>query len=537
MSEPNYGAVFTRRWVVEAMLDLVGYQAERDLTKLVLVEPSVGSAAFWVPIVQRLLDSAAARGVSPLDLGDCLRGYDLQAEHVETCVKESVGLLIDVGVSTDAARRVAERWLKAADYLLDEEDVRADVVIGNPPYIRSDELDQEAERVYRNMYRTMSGRADIYVAFYEKGIYQLKPGGRHAFICADRWMRNAYGANLRKFVVATCSVDAVWQMHDVDAFEAEVSAYPAITVLTRGGQGRAVIAECGSEFREAASQRLVRFTLGGDESVREATFSAHRIGCWFEGAELWPAGDPDRIALLEDLNSRFPTIEQTGATVGIGVATGADKVYIAPQEVDVEPERKLPMIMTSDVRAGSFSWGGRVLLNPWRADGSLVDLRDFPKLAAHYEQNPALRNRYVAKKQPHAWFKTIDKVNHSLVARPKLLLQDMKAQITPVYEEGGHYPHHNLYWITSERWDLKVLGGILLSAVAQAFIEAYGVRMRGGTLRFQSQYLRKIRVPPPDSIPPDVADALAQAFDAGDREAATRASLVAYGLAADTFVA
>lgn len=106
-----------------------------------------------------------------------------------------------------------------------------------------------------------------------------------------------------------------------------------------------------------------------------------------------------------------------------------------------------------------------------------------------------------------------------------------------MYEDGGHYPHHNLYWITSERWDLKVLGGILLSAVAQAFIEAYGVRMRGGTLRFQSQYLRKIRVPPPDSIPPDVADALAQAFDAGDRDAATRASLVAYGLAADTFVA
>jgi len=143
----------------------------------------------------------------------------------------------------------------------------------------------------------------------------------------------------------------------------------------------------------------------------------------------------------------------------------------------------------------------------------------------------------VARKQPDAWFKTIDKVNQSLLDQPQLLLQDMKAQITPVYEAGGYYPHHNLYWITAPTWDLKVLGGLLLSSVAQSFIEAYCVRMRGGTLRFQSQYLRKIRVPEPSSISPELADELANAFERGDREAANRASLRAYGLRAGTVAA
>lgn len=535
MGDPNYGEVFTRRWVVDAMLDLVGYTADRDLTKLVLVEPSIGSGAFWVPLVQRLLASAATRGVPPVALSDCLRGFDVQPEHVDTCLKESVGLLVDTGLDVDTARLVAGRWLTAADYLLDDEDIRADIVIGNPPYIRSDELDQQAEQTYRRMYRAMSGRADIYVAFYEKGISQLKPGGRHAFICADRWMRNAYGSHLRKIVASTCGVDAVWQMHDVDAFEAEVSAYPAITILTRGGQGRAVIADCGERFGEDEAQLLVKFTLGQDKTIHNSAFSAHQIAHWFEGDDLWPAGDPDRIALLDDLNSRFPTIEQAGAKVGIGIATGADKAYIVPSSVDVEPDRKLPITMTKDIRDGHFKWGGNVLLNPWLPDGSLVDLSSFPKLAAQYEAHPKLRERYVAKKQPSAWFKTIDRVNQGLIDQPKLLLQDMKAQITPVYEPGGHYPHHNLYWITGEAWDLKVLGGILLSSVAQAFIEAYGVRMRGGTLRFQSQYLRKIRVPNPSSIAPDVAMDLVQAFESGDRRAATRAALRAYGLPADTF--
>ena len=106
----------------------------------------------------------------------------------------------------------------------------------------------------------------------------------------------------------------------------------------------------------------------------------------------------------------------------------------------------------------------------------------------------------------------------------------MKAQITPVYEPGGLYPHHNLYYITSTGWDLEVLGGLLLSRIAEAFISAYGVKMRGGTLRFQAQYLRKIRVPAPETIPAEIAVRLRDAFRGYDRDAATKASEAAYGL-------
>src|SRR5699024_6290836 len=109
--------------------------------------------------------------------------------------------------------------------------------------------------------------------------------------------------------------------------------------------------------------------------------------------------------------------------------------------------------------------------------------------------HPAVQGRFVARKYPDKWHRTIDRVYPGLAERPKLLLQEMKAQITPVYEPGGLYPQHNLYYIVSTGWDLEVLGGLLLSRVAEAFIDAYGVKMRGGTLRFQAQYLRKIRVP------------------------------------------
>ena len=81
-----------------------------------------------------------------------------------------------------------------------------------------------------------------------------------------------------------------------------------------------------------------------------------------------------------------------------------------------------------------------------------------------------LRNRHVAGKVADKWYRTIDKVDHTLVDRPKLLFPDLKMTTHPVLEPGGLYPHHNLYYVISDKWDLRVLGGLLLSKVAEAFV-------------------------------------------------------------------
>lgn len=532
----SYGEVFTRRWVVDTLLDLIGYAASEPLHRRVIVEPSVGSGAFLVAIVARLLQSAAQHSVDPSALGPCVRAYDLQDEHVQACRALVTRELVAAGAAQAAAEDIAAQWVSTADFLLDDVSPSADFVVGNPPYIRADDLTLGQQADYRQRWSTMRGRVDIYIGFFERSLGILNPGARLGFICADRWMRNAYGANLRELVGARYSAETLWQMHDVDAFEEQVSAYPAITVLANKQQGEVVVVDTNAMFGALDAVRAVEFVESDQSELRTPAFSAHRLGSWFTGPNLWPTGDPDRIALLEDLNERFRPLEDAAkrTKIGIGVATGADKAYVVDKDTDVEPERKLPLVMADDIRTGSFQWRGKVLLNPWNEDGTLVRLTDYPRFCAALEAQPAIRTRFVAKKNPQTWHRTIDKVDASLTDRPKLLLQDMKATIQPVYSAGGFYPHHNLYYIVSEDWDLEVLGGILLSRIAQAFIEAYGVRMRGGTLRFQAQYLRKIRVPSPQDIPDDVARRLVEAFKLRDPDAATRAAEAAYGIAEGT---
>jgi len=94
----HYGEVFTRRWVVEVLLDLTGYTTDRDLGSLHLVEPSCGSGAFLGPAVKRLIKSAQVYGRDFASLGHAIRACDLQAEHVEVSRTLCRDILFTAGV-------------------------------------------------------------------------------------------------------------------------------------------------------------------------------------------------------------------------------------------------------------------------------------------------------------------------------------------------------------------------------------------------------------------------------------------------------
>ncbi|WP_241773914.1 Eco57I restriction-modification methylase domain-containing protein [Micromonospora haikouensis] len=532
----EHGEVFTRRWVVDLVLDLAGYTADRDLAALVAVEPACGGGAFLAGMAARVSASCRKHDRPLLDAKWAVQAFDLLAVNVAASRRLVRDVLVDGGWSLPEAREVATAWVRQADYLLDPHVPEAvDFVVGNPPYVRLEDVPADRMLAYRAACPTMTGRSDLYVGFYERGLRCLAPGGVLAFICADRWMRNQYGRQLRELIAAGYSVDVTVTMHDVDAFEEQVSAYPAVTVLRRAEQGVAAVVDTRRGFGPQDAPELVEAICSAEPRVGlDGHFEVAQLPHWFAGGDSWPAGSPSRLAMIETLNDRFPALEDpsTGTRVGIGVATGADSVFITT-DADVEPRRLLPLSMVKDTTSGRHSWSGHYLVNPWDADGQLVNLDALPRLRAYYQRHAAaLKRRHVAGKRPAHWYRTIDKVDHSLVDRPKLLFPDLKTAIHPVLDEGGFYPHHNLYYIVSDAWDLRVLGGLLLSGVAQAFVEAYAVRMRGGTLRFQAQYLRRIRVPRPETISATDRAALVAAFDERNARAATEVALRVYGIAA-----
>jgi len=404
-----------------------------------------------------------------------------------------------------------------------------DFVVGNPPYVRQELIPAPLLIEYRGRYMTMFDRADLYIPFIERSLLALSKGGSLGFICADRWLKNRYGGPLRKLISEQFHLKIYVDMVDTQAFHSDVMAYPAITIINKEAPGVTRIAHRPTINRTALID-LANILCSG--SVHKEASSVRELERVTNGSEPWLLGSSDQIALLRRLEQQFPSLEEAGCKVGIGVATGADKAFIGNFDaLDVEPDRKLPLITTRDIMSGEVQWRGEGVINPFIDGGGLVDLQKYPRLHRYLAaRKEIIAGRHCAKKSPANWYRTIDRINPILAKKPKLLIPDIKGEAHIVFEEGNFYPHHNLYYITSGTWDLRALQAVMLSAVTRLFITTYSTKMRGGFLRYQAQYLRRIRIPLWADVPKTLRKELEEAAIKRDLPACNRAVFKLYNL-------
>ena len=140
------GAVFTRREVVEFILDLVGYTVDHPLHTRRLLEPSFGGGDFLFCVIDRLLEArrnALAVGQQVASLANCIRAVELHRESFEGTRVQVVERLIRDGFTDCEAIALADVWLVTGDFLLVPLLAEFDFVVGNPP-LRSTRADSSS---------------------------------------------------------------------------------------------------------------------------------------------------------------------------------------------------------------------------------------------------------------------------------------------------------------------------------------------------------------------------------------------------------
>ncbi len=525
------GAIFTRLEVVDFILDLCGYTANKPLHKFRLLEPAFGHGDFLIPTVERLLRSCQGtdhmRGTS---LTDAVRAVELHTASFDTTTRKLIELLKAFDFSASQATKLVSKWLVQGDYLLTDFSHDFTHVVGNPPYVRQEMIPDILMSEYRRRFGTIYDRADLYIPFIERSLQHLAPNGELGFICADRWMKNRYGGPLRQLVADKFYLKFFVDMVDTPAFHSDVIAYPAITIITREKPGPTRI----THRPELSTSSLNKLCGQFHSEIINRNGPIAEIPKITANTEPWILGSFNQLAVVRRLEKDFPAIEDTGCKVGIGVATGADQAFTGKfDELDVEPDRKLPLAKTIDIKTGHVVWQGFGIINPFHDHGPLVDLKDYPKLAAYLKKREGqIVKRHVARKNPRNWYRTIDRIYPALTYEPKLLIPDIKGDAQIVFEDGRLYPHHNLYYITSTEWDLHALQTVLLSGIARLFVSTYSTKMRGGYLRYQAQHLRRIRLPRWHLISDGVKASLSEAADTGDVHACNQAVACLYGLTA-----
>lgn len=531
------GAIYTKPEVVDFILDLASPGYSCDLANIRFLEPSFGSGDFLVPLIGRILSSWRFRhGESPSanDIKDSIVGFEL---HTETFLstKDLIGkALIQEGFTHADSEFLSAKWLYNDDFLLANTGNEFNVVVGNPPYVRQELIPSSLLREYRLRFHTFYDRADIYIPFIEKSLTSLSPSGVLGFICADRWMKNKYGGPLRKMISESFNFKIYVDMVQTQPFQEDVCAYPAISIITRDRPSITRIARNPSLSKEALRQ-ITELLISGELNAFPSSIESTELS---PGTSPWLLGGYSQVDLIRQIEADYPLLEDTGCKVGIGVATGADRVFIADYEkLDIESSRKLKLVRTRDISSGQVKWLGKGIVNPFLDSGKLVELANFPRLERYFQKHrDVVLARHCAQKNPRSWYRTIDRISPSLAARPKLLVPDIKGESHIVYEEGEFYPHHNLYYIISDEWDLHCLQAVLMSSLTRAFIAMYSTRMRGGFLRFQAQYLRRLRIPHWSAVSDAMKAQLQEAAATRDVDACNDAVCSLYDIRIDDLI-
>lgn len=567
-SQSERGSVYTRSEVVEFILDLIGYTEEKELYRKRILEPSFGGGDFLLVCIERLMRSwqshkakqqhdkphnedqqldepyneapqhDASQHEATQALSNAIRAVELHRDTYDQTFEAVLQLLQRYSLAECEARDLANQWLIQGDFLLAEIDGSFDYVVGNPPYVRQELIPKVLLSEYRKHYKTMCDRADLYVPFIERSLGLLTDTGTLGFICSDRWMKNRYGAALRSMVSENYHLKTYIDMTGTEAFHSDVAAYTAITVISR--EAAAAAASTRVVHQPTIDSKVLKslakeLTTTAEPKAKRSPRSQQAyelVEGVTNGSEPWLFDRTEQLKLLRRLESSFPLLEEAGCKVGIGLATGADKAFIGEYDkLDVEPNCKLKLATTKDIASGKVQWIGQGVINPFKDNGELVDLQEHPRLQQYLEERrEVIANRYCAKKNPSKWYCTIDRITPELATRPKLLIPDIKGQTHVVYEAGELYPHHNLYYIISDAWDLRALQAVLLSSISKFFVESYSTKMRGGYLRFQAQYLRRIHIPHWSDVPASLRRDLTAAAEALDIDACNRAAFRLYGL-------
>lgn len=490
-----HGVVNTKPEVVSKMLDLVQYKSDLDLRNIKILEPSAGTGAFAVEILRRLYKSSVK---FQFNFQDSLANVYLC--ELDEDISSQLKINIDSYFKLLKINLCFENIL-LGDFLQLNITKRFNIVIGNPPYVRNENIPEKSKQIYQTKYSTFTHRSDLYVPFYEKALKLLEINGILSYVCSNRWLKNQYGQNLRELIANQYHVKSIIDLEKADIFDEEVLGYPAITIISNTKE------TATSPYSEVFDlDSFIEFEQTTENSINLNFTSSNWFSFSYKG---------------ESHEKYLSKIEEQNFKIGIGVATGRDSIFISKNfKGSIEDDLLLPILTSKGVKTSNIEWKGNYIINPFNSSGGLIDLKEFPLANKYFLDNKEeLSKRHIAKKDQTKYYKTIDKIRKELVIQPKIILPDISGNRFIHVDKGKYYPHHNLYYIIGGTYEqMCLLASILMSDFIYEQLLHIGNKMKGGYPRWQSQNIRKLRVPILNSIPKDIKQSLIEAYKNKDLE-------------------
>lgn len=286
------GIVFTPDWVADFMVEEV-LNSQKITGKEKILDAGCGEGIFAITAAKKL----AKLSGKPINkvIEENIYFIDLSPDYVEI-TKKNLQKLSKI--------KIAKFNAITDNFCFHNFNEKFDFVIGNPPYVRIQNLNGRKDLLQKQFITASNGSIDLYFCFFERALKLLKDSGKIAFITPNSHFYSAAGKNLRNLMLKHLT-----KIVNFDHFQIfkDATAYTAITFLQKEKTDGFLYAEnfkndcLDIEFKKISAQHM--------------------------RPERWEFFDKKYLDKIVKLNKKYSTLQDV-ADIHYGIATLKDDLYI-----------------------------------------------------------------------------------------------------------------------------------------------------------------------------------------------------------------
>ncbi len=341
-----------------------------------------------------------------------------------------------------------------------------DCIIGNPPYIRQEqirEIKPLLEKQYQDFYNST---ADIYTYFFALSYHLLKEKGFNAFITSNKYARAKYGAKLRELLLKKTTIVSYMELNALKVFE-------SATVDT------SIMSFIKQEPPKESRFKYYEPTPDDKNDLKSARSLPMKQNAL--STESFIFADATLLDLRDKMESVGAPLKDWDIQIYRGILTGANEAFIITTEkreeilnaCKTQEERKRtdalikPILRGKDIKRYSYEWASLWIIATFPS--LKLDIDDYPSLKTYLSQfRPRIDQsgeKDCRKKTNNQWFETQDTIAyHEEFEKEKIVYPCIMAKEPCfVYEEKGFYAPAPANIITGDKIEIKYITALLNS--------------------------------------------------------------------------
>ncbi len=397
-----------------------------------------------------------------------------------------------------------------------------DLIIGNPPYIRQEELKELKSHLAKN-YKVYKGTSDIYTYFYELGFNVLKDNGVLSYITSNKYTRAGYGEALREFLLKNVKFLEYTDLNGIKVFDS-ATVDTSILCFEKSKSK-------DNKFKYLALSNEILKTCAYDIGLYKdyAEFSQNSLS-----KESFTFSDENTSVLKAKIERiGTPLKEWQGLDIYRGILTGYNEAFIITTEKrneilanckdEAEKERTAKLIRKMlrgrDIKRYSYEWAG------------LWVIGTFPSLKIDIEQYPALK-QYLSqflprieqsgekgcrKKTSNKWFETQDNIAYyEEFEKEKIVYPNMNKEFIAFFDNEFFVLNQKCFILSHQsnnKKELLYLTALLNSNVNFYYFKQIGAKLGASGYEMSKIFVEKLPIPKINSKNQKIADELINLAD------------------------